>query len=274
MQTLFQSLAVLPTAWRVPFLLAALALGLFAGGATWSRLRLWGLARPSPYGPLGQASFGRMLWLSARQFFSADCLLARRVAARSRWRALMVMAFVWSSLALAGGVLVSLLGFALNQPLPAVVERWAAPVLDVAGLALLAGLLAALLRRYLFPPARWIWVSADGALLVLFILPVLTGFLLEGTRLAGTGWQAAGRWPVGAALGLALAWLPLSTAAWQRVYLGLYLAHAGSALLLLAYLPFSKLFHIFASQVTTFAARQRVARLAGRPGKAAREGRA
>lgn len=255
MQHLFQSFAVIPTPWRGTFYAAGVLAVLLAIVGAWARVRLWGLGRRTRRGPLAGAGIGRLMWLSLTKLFSADCLLALRVSARSRLRGWMVMAFVWGWLAVSGAVLLSA-GYALaNRAMPPGLDRWASVALDAAGLILLLGLLGALARRYLFPPQRWISVSADGALLFLFGSVILSGLLLEGVRLAGTGWEAAQRWPVGAAFGGALALLALPPEWWPRLYPAAYIAHAGLGLCLVAYLPVSKLFHLFATQITTYAAR-------------------
>ena len=256
MQSLFQSFSVIPSPWRVPFYAAGILAVLLALGGTWARVRLWGMGRKDGRGPLADAGLGHLIWLSLTKLFSTDCLFARRVFVRSRWRGWMVIAFVWGSLALAAAVFLSTGFYLLNRAMPAGLDQWASPVLDAAGLILLLGLLAALARRYLFPPQRWISVSADGALLILFTLVVSSGLLLEGLRLAGSGWEAGLRWPVGASLGAALNWLNRQPEFWERLYLATYLAHAGFGFSLVAYLPFSKLFHLFAAQITTFAARR------------------
>jgi nitrate reductase gamma subunit len=197
---------------------------------------------------------GRLLWLSVTKLFSPDCLFARRVFARSRWRGWMVVAFVWGSLALVLAVLLSAAFFVAQRAVPAVMDFWASPVLDVAGLMLVLGLLAALVRRYLLPPERWISVSGDGVVLAILAISVASGLLLEGLRLAGTGWQAGLRWPVGTAVAQGLDWTQWPRQVWDRLYPAMYLIHAGSGIGLVAYLPFSKLIHVFASQITTFAA--------------------
>ena len=254
MQSLFQSLGIAPPLWRVPLILAGgIALALAVGG-TWARIRLWGLGRRDRSDPLVPASMRRLLWLSLAKLFSPDCLFARRVFARSRWRGWMVVAFIWGSLAFVTAVLLSAAYFVAKRAMPAWVDSWASTVLDVAGLVLFLGLLAALVRRYLLPPERWISVSGDGVLLVLFTVSVASGLLLEGLRLVGSGWQAGLRWPVGAALAQGLDWTQWPSQVWDRLYPAMYLIHAGSGFGLVAYLPFSKLVHVFASQITTFAA--------------------
>ncbi|HET7010948.1 MAG TPA: respiratory nitrate reductase subunit gamma [Anaerolineales bacterium] len=256
MQLLFQSLGLLPYSWRWPFILVgALALALAIGG-TWARVRIWGLGKAESWDLPGRPSMGRLLWLSLTKLFSADCLFARRVFARSRWRGWMVVGFVWGSLALLLAVVLSAVYFAVGRAFPTGLDAWISPVLDVAGLILLVGLLAALVRRYVLPPQRWISVSSDGVMLALFVISVASGLLLEGIRLAGSEWQAVARWPVGALLAQGLDWLRWTPATSGRVYLAMYLAHAGSGLALVAYLPFSKMVHVLASQITTFAAKR------------------
>lgn len=272
MLQLFQSFTVVPPALRGWFYVAGLAALLLSLAGFAERVRIWGLARPEKRGPLAGAGLGRLLWLSATKLFGPDCLFARRVFARSRWRGWMVIAFVWSSVALALASLASALTYLTNRAAPAGLLRWADPVLDLAGLLLLLGLLAALGRRYLFPPARWISVRADGLLLVLFLLAVLSGFLMEGSRLVGApaealapGSRGLGRWPVGVAFAALFQWIDDRAEFWAGWYPAVYLLHAGAGLALLAYLPFSKLFHLFAAQITTFAA----AGHGGRGGRAA-----
>src|SRR3972149_6461458 len=254
MQSLFQSLGVTPPLLRVPLIIVGGIALAFAVGGTWSRIRLWGSGRRERIDRLGPLGMGRLLWLSLTKFFSADCLFARRVFARSRWRGWMVVAFVWASLALGIAVLLSAAYFLAKRAMPALLDSWASPVLYIAGLVLLLGLLAALVRRYLLPPERWVSVSGDGFLLTLFTVSVASGLLLEGLRLVGSGWQAGLRWPVGAALAQGLDWTQWPSQIWDRLYPAMYLIHAGSGFGLVAYLPFSKLVHVFASQITTFAA--------------------
>ena len=254
MQSLFQSLGVIPPPLRVPFIIVGgIALALAVGG-TLGRIRLWGSGRRDRSDALGPAGIGRLLWLSFTKLFSPDCLFARRVFARSRWRGWMVVAFVWGSLALVAAVILSAAYFVAKRAMPAVLDSWASPVLDVAGFVLLLGLLAALVRRYLLPPERWISVSGDAVLLAIFAISIASGLLLEGLRLTGSGWQAGLRWPVGTAVAQGLEWTHWPRQVWDRLYPAMYLIHAGSGFGLVAYLPFSKLVHVFASQITTFAA--------------------
>lgn len=242
-----------------------LALLIFAL-ATWDRLSIWQQGRDEAGSPMAGLSIMGLLRLSFLKLFSPDCLLARRVFARSRVRGLMLLSIIWGAIILLGGVLVSAVSFTFNWPIPGgQVGLVFSLLLDLGGGLLLAGLLTALGRRYLFRPERWVAVTADGLLLTLFTLVVILGFVMEGVRLAPLGWEGMSRWPVGTLFGLLLALLVGGrTAVLAAAYPGLYLLHAGLALALMAYIPFSKLFHILAAQIVTYAATRELE--AGRSG--------
>lgn len=256
MHQIFQSLPLVPIAFR-PFFyaMAALALAFFVFG-TADRMRIWTLGRDRPNTTLAGASGRRLLRLSLTKFLSRDCLLAARVFPRSRARGAMLLGIVWGSLILLAGVIISAVVYV--SPVELVnyqLSRVLAFLMDLAGLALFAGLIAALVRRYFFHPDKWVKVSGDGFMLLLFAWVVLLGFVMEGARLAGTGLAAATWYPVGSVAGIVLAVVAGSPSAAIGLYSLLYLIHAGSALALIAYIPFSRLFHVFASQITAFAAR-------------------
>lgn len=256
MNLLFQSLPLVPASFR-PFFyaMAALALALFVLG-TLERMWLWTQGRDRPNAIMSGATWRQFAGLSLTKLFSRDCLFASRTFARSRGRGAMLLGIVWGSLLLLGGVLLS--AVVSLSPVPLLgyeAGRVVTFLMDIAGAALLVGLIAALARRYFFHPAKWVKGSGDGFMLVLFTVVVLLGFLMEGARLAGTGLEFAAWSPVGAATGVALAALAGQPAVVVALYPLLYLLHAGSAFALIAYVPFSRLFHIFAAQITTFAAR-------------------
>ncbi len=256
MHQIFQSLPLVPISFR-PFFyaMAALALVLFVFG-TVDRMRIWTLGRDRPNMTLAGVSGRRLLRLSLTKFLSRDCLLAARVMPRSRARGAMLMGIVWGSLILLAGVIISAVVYISPVELVSYqLSRALAFLMDIAGLALFGGLVAALVRRYFLHPDKWVKVSGDGFLLVLFAWVVLLGFVMEGARLAGTGVATAAWFPVGVVAGFVLAAVIGSPAKAISLYSLLYLVHAGSALALIAYIPFSRLFHVFASQITAFAAR-------------------
>ncbi len=262
MDQIFQSLPLVPVTFRPAFYgMATLALAFFALG-TFNRVWLWTQGRDRPDGLLAGARLQELLALSMTQLFSRDCLLASRTFARSRVRGAMLIGIVWGSLILIASVLLSALTYISPVPLFGYAgAQVISLVLDVAGGLLLMGLLIALMRRYFFHPTPWVSVPGDGFLLILFALVVVLGFLMEGVRLAGTGFEFGLWYPIGAATGVVLMALFGDRAALLASYPLLYLLHAGAAFALIMYVPFSRLFHVFASQITTFAAREELQRI-------------
>ncbi len=261
MHQIFQSLPIIPVAFR-PFFygMALLALALFGLG-TLNRVWLWTQGTDRPNSLFAIARLRDLLKLSFTKFFSRDCLLATRTFARSRARGAMLIGIVWGSLILLAGVILSVIVYL--SPITLLTfeaTRALAFLMDVGGGMLLVGLVLALARRYFFHPARWISTPGDGFLLILFALVVVLGFLMEGVRLAGTGFEFALWYPIGAPTSVLLSALVPDRAVLLGTYPMLYLLHAGAAFALVAYVPFSRLFHVFAAQITTFAARMELRR--------------
>lgn len=120
---------------------------------------------------------------------------------------------------------------------------WFAFVNDISGLLLLAGVGAFLFRRYIVQAVRdrpaWESGLVGGWLLLL----ILSGYLLEGSRLLSAGIAEASRYSfIGYPAALGLRALGVSG---EGVYPSLWWGHAIASLGLVAYLPYSKLFHLF-----------------------------
>jgi nitrate reductase gamma subunit len=285
MHEIFQSLAELPSEVR-PWLYAAgtLAILIFLGGV-FNRASIWLNGRDEPGNALYPLTAPRLLWLSLMRFFAPDCFFVRRVFANSRLRGIMISAIIWSAVALAFGVGFSALTFVSGLEVDEMLDQVLGLVMDLAGGILLIGLLASLARRFFFRPARYIPLAGDAAIVLLFFVTVLSGLVLESTHVAeriaytqgpialaalpsyspplhgatemGWYWQ-----PFGALIAWAGLALGLDVETFEAAHVAVYLFHAISAFLLIAYLPLSKLFHLFASQITTYARAQEPRRAA------------
>jgi Fe-S oxidoreductase/nitrate reductase gamma subunit len=117
-------------------------------------------------------------------------------------------------------------------------------IMDIAGLAIILGVLMAAFRRYVLRPktleTRW----EDGYALVLLGLIPIAGFMLEGTRLLSTTppWVA---WsPVGALVAMLMAALGMTAQGAMTLHDILFWVHMGLALTLVASIPFTKLRHL------------------------------
>ena len=127
--------------------------------------------------------------------------------------------------------------------------------LDLFGLFLLVGLGLALWRRFVKRPKR---IEPSGkfayALLVLFVL-ALTGFLIEGARLAVTQ-PPWGPWsPVGWGVGQALLAAGMGEGALRGLHFSLWLAHALIVFGFIALIPRSYFVHLVATPLNIFFSR-------------------
>lgn len=261
MHTLFQSLDVVPPEWRLLFNTAGLtALAIFALGSL-SRISFWLSGEDKGSGPLEGKGYLGMLWLVFIRPFSIDCLFARRVFARSKVRGVMLMLITWSFVILLLSVFTSLVDQLFSPDLLERLEPAMALVMDLTGGLLLVGLTVAVVKRFFFKTVYRVSIPADSVVLVLFWVVVILGFVLEGLRLAAQGGSQANIYPVGAAF--RWAFLPLATWDPVRTYTWAYVLHGVGGFALIAYMPFSKMFHILAAQITTIAARQRMSRPRG-----------
>lgn len=118
--------------------------------------------------------------------------------------------------------------------------------LDLYGGVLLLGLTVALLRAYLVRGSKGS-IYNDTIAVLLFFVVVVTGFLLESVRLVTLPFEPYMVWSF---LGLALATLLRGLNwPWARLHEGLWIFHAIIASVSIAYIPLSRMVHIFAVPV-------------------------
>ena len=123
---------------------------------------------------------------------------------------------------------------------------------DLFGALVLAGLGIAFYRRYVVrPPELEHGKPADVLLLGSLLLIVLTGFGLEGMRIAATDDPWANWSPVGALVSSGVG-AAASDASVQAVYPSLWVFHVLLWHALLASLPFTKFVHVFTSPLNVF----------------------
>lgn len=122
--------------------------------------------------------------------------------------------------------------------------------LDIFGFLAILGVLLAAFRRYILKPDRLDNTLDDFITLALLFAILASGFVLESLRIAGTQDPWAVWSPVGKLGAVFCASLSLEEiiSTYQMVWWG----HLVLALGLIAYLPFSKLLHIFTSPVSIF----------------------
>jgi len=139
---------------------------------------------------------------------------------------------------------------------------WLSLALDVLGVVAVFGLLLAAFRRYVLRPKRLENTADDAVVLGGLLVILLTGFVLEGLRMAAAGDPWALWTPVGLVtanwLGATLApngeLLPAASgvAALQAWHRGLWWVHMVLGVGFVAYLPYSKLFHVLLAPANQF----------------------
>jgi len=236
--------------------LSALALVIFAWGV-FERVRFW--LRPELRAHPSGMRWGRALSLAVQglrrllrpptlRTLFWNGLVQRQLWRESRQRWLMHLSLSWSFAGLfiigSGGNFLIDLGVPLTKD-----DHWFAATNDFLGLTLLLGVAIALQQRYLSPKPYVRTVFEDTAILAFLAFLALSGYLVEATRYLkeGTPDGAAAYAFLGYPLSKALE--PLATD-WARAYDPFWWLHASSGLGLVAYLPYSKLFHMFASPTT------------------------
>jgi Fe-S oxidoreductase/nitrate reductase gamma subunit len=118
--------------------------------------------------------------------------------------------------------------------------------LDIAGIALMAGIVLAYLRRYVFKRGKMVTIIRDHVVLILLLFIAVTGFMVEGFRLRAEALPWHEPSPVGNWIALVSGMSVARALAAHRVW---WWIHAVSSLFFIAYFPFSKFIHVFAAPV-------------------------
>lgn len=124
--------------------------------------------------------------------------------------------------------------------------------LNIAGLLAMAGILMALVRRYIIRPDRLSRSAEQGVILIWILIILVTGFMLEGLRIYSlkNSWEvwSIGGWIVSEILSR------LNAQDFSVLYLHkvLWWAHLIISFGFLAYIPFSRLIHLVTSPANIF----------------------
>ncbi len=126
-------------------------------------------------------------------------------------------------------------------------------LMDIAGIAFLAGLLIAFVNRYILRPSRfakkWPHATDDGGVLLGLAVVALLGFMVEALRIA-SGYPAYTAF-IG---GLLASVFPFDISAYRAVWV----AHSILALTLVAIVPYTKLLHAIAAPLNILTRTERV----------------
>jgi Fe-S oxidoreductase/nitrate reductase gamma subunit len=147
------------------------------------------------------------------------------------------------------GFILLLLGHLVTPYLKGYIYLVHSLFIDIVGLLYITGNLLAILRRYYFKKGKMDNLFEDPLILIGLLFIGLTGFFLEGLYLYAAGTQ----FKTWAFMGKALSsLLNISSDATEILHNSLWIVHIIITMLLLAYIPFSKLFHIISSPINIY----------------------
>ncbi|WP_418791596.1 heterodisulfide reductase-related iron-sulfur binding cluster [Phosphitispora sp. TUW77] len=182
-------------------------------------------------------------------------LLSHRRILRDKFPGIMHLLILW-------GFLVMTIGTAITAFQDDVLEKMGIEILvgnfyllfslamDLAGLVVIIGVLMAMYRRYVKKPERLETTMDDNVSLILILVIVITGFLTEGLRIAGSHDPWAIFSPIGYLFSVFFMWLPEQQIASTVNFLWWF--HLLLAMAFIAYIPYSKMMHLIASPINTF----------------------
>lgn len=222
--------------------------------ASYMKIQIWLTGRDEEDTPelQGITPLG-VIVLSIQKLLSPECLLAYRVKTQNVIRQWALIITMWSFYLLVIGTATVALDydFFYGALLNGLVWQAFSFVLDIAGLALMAGVAFFLLRRYVFPPERIVGNFEDAMIMILLLLVAVSAFFVEGTRLAIQGFPP--HWsPVGMLFGKGVEVVMFGNRTLLQLFYPLtWVIHVGLSFAFILYIPFSKQFHMFATQITT-----------------------
>jgi Fe-S oxidoreductase/nitrate reductase gamma subunit len=124
--------------------------------------------------------------------------------------------------------------------------------LDIFGVLAIIGLLMAAYRRIFLDPKNLPNRRSDAIIIISFLIILVTGFLIEGYRLAVVQPKWAIWSPFGYGLAKIFTGLHIGIPALKTAHVWTWWFHLIISLAFLAYMPYSKLFHIFTTPLNIF----------------------
>lgn len=181
-------------------------------------------------------------------FFSADCLFAGRLFRQDKLRGALLFLTIWSFMVLFAGTVLKSLEYTLVVDLTS--SKAFSLAMDLAGVTLFFTVLFYFLRRLVDKKVRSITLMGDIGVLAALTLILITGFMLEGARMAYQP-DADGIWsPIGLLVSKVMRFSGQKDALMFQAVL--YNIHALLVFASIACVPFSKQFHMFSAQAVTY----------------------
>jgi len=222
--------------WLIyPLFLASLAILIYG---LMQRIKLWRIGQPDQRWD----NPGKRIWSTLVE------LLSHRKIMREKFPGLMHLFIFWGFLVLTiGTAIVALQADFGLQLLFGNFYLVFSLAMDLAGLVTILGILMAAYRRYIQKPDRLDTIPDDGISLLLILVILITGFIAEGLRIAGIG----DPWAIWSPVGLVFASIfsGMTDQSIATTFTFFWWTHLVLAFGFIAYIPYSKLFHIISGTV-------------------------
>lgn len=185
-------------------------------------------------------------------FFSAECLFAARLFRQDKLRGAILLLTIWSFMVLFAGTVLKSLEYTLLVDLTS--SKAFSLAMDLAGVTLFFTVLFYFFRRLADKKVRSITLMGDIGVLAAFALILITGFMLEGARMAYQP-DPDGVWsPIGLLVSKVMRFSRQEEVLkFQAV---LYNIHALLVFTAIACVPFTKQFHMFSAQAVTYSSKK------------------
>ena len=234
------------TKWHYHWWAFSLFLFVFSAGIL-GKVYLWSMGRGRVF-PRGEIEQKRMV-----NFLFFEAVLQRKLFKESRLRWFIYLSESFGFMALFFVFLIFVftrfvfkIDFFLIGPGGLILDF----LMDFLGLLILSGTIASFIRRSIKRP-NMITEKEDLIAVLLLFLIVLTGFLLEGFRMAVLPVTFESYFSfVGLALASLFRQIPL---AWTDIHFYAWIVHATIVFIFLAYIPFGKFIHFIACPVSILA---------------------
>lgn len=136
--------------------------------------------------------------------------------------------------------------------LPSIPAHFLSLILDLVGLLAIISIVLLLFRRFVIRPTRLDNRPEDLVVLLLFLAILLTGMLLESLKLNVIGQEISAWAPIGRVFSHFIQMLGIQVQAQSYLAIIVFRIHFFLVLGTVAYIPFSKMFHVISSPMNMF----------------------
>lgn len=182
-----------------------------------------------------------------------ESIVQKRIVSKDYYAGMMHLFFFWGFVVLfiVGGLMDAVEEHLFKEILHksflhGSIYLWHSLLLDIFGALAIVGVLMAIFRRYVLKPDKLDNKMEDAYILILMLIILVTGFYLEGARMAVTEIKQHPDWAIWSPVGLAIGKLliPLGENTLLISHKIIWWFHMFVAFLLIGYIPYSKLVHV------------------------------